>query len=63
MAHSSTQLTRGSTSDPKRTAAIVDRITFEAHIVETGTESYRLRASQRKRAKSQTTADRDRTTP
>ncbi len=50
-------------TDPRLCAAIVDRITFEAHIIETGTESYRLRASQRKRAKSQTTADRDRTTP
>jgi hypothetical protein len=25
--------------------AIVDRVTFNAHIVETGTESYRLRTS------------------
>jgi hypothetical protein len=33
---------------------IVDRITFEAHIVETGTQSYRLRSSQRKHAKSPT---------
>ena len=50
-------------TDPRLYGAIVDRITFQAHIVETGTESYRLRASQRKRAKSQPTADRDRTTP
>lgn len=28
---------------PKRTAAVVDRLTFRAHIIETGTESYRLR--------------------
>jgi hypothetical protein len=26
-------------------AAIVDRLTFNAHIIETGTESYRLRAT------------------
>jgi DNA replication protein DnaC len=40
--------------DPRLVAAIVDRITFNAHILETGTESYRLRtsktASRRKRA-------------
>jgi DNA replication protein DnaC len=36
-------------TDPRLCVA-VDRITFEAHIVETGTESYRLRSSQRKRA-------------
>jgi hypothetical protein len=30
--------------DP-RLAAIVDRVTFNAHIIETGTESYRLRTS------------------
>ena len=29
-------------SDPRLVAAIVDRITFNAHIIETGTESYRL---------------------
>lgn len=41
-------------SDPRLIAAIVDRITFNAHILETGTESYRLRTSKiiarRKRA-------------
>jgi DNA replication protein DnaC len=31
--------------DPRLVAAIVDRITFNAHILETGTQSYRLRAS------------------
>jgi DNA replication protein DnaC len=40
--------------DPRLVAAIVDRITFNAHIIETGTESYRLRTSKtnarRKRA-------------
>lgn len=28
---------------PRLVAAIVDRITFNAHILETGTQSYRLR--------------------
>ncbi len=40
--------------DPRLVAAIVDRVTFNAHIIETGTESYRLRTSRsstrRKRA-------------
>jgi DNA replication protein DnaC len=40
--------------DPRLVAAIVDRITFNAHILETGTNSYRLRtsktSSRRKRA-------------
>nr|WP_276310497.1 ATP-binding protein [Mycobacterium colombiense] len=40
--------------DPRLVAAIVDRITFNAHILETGTELYRLRTSK-------TTARRKRT--
>jgi DNA replication protein DnaC len=40
--------------DPRLIAAIVDRVTFNAHILETGTQSYRLRTSKtttrRKRA-------------
>jgi DNA replication protein DnaC len=40
--------------DPRLVAAIVDRVTFNAHILETGTESCRLRTSKtstrRKRA-------------
>jgi len=40
-------------TDPRLCAAIVDRITFEAHIVETGTDSYRLRTTQRHRTKPQ----------
>ncbi len=28
--------------DPRLVAAIVDRVTFNAHILETGTQSYRL---------------------
>lgn len=31
--------------DPRLVAAIVDSITFNAHIIETGTKSYRLRTS------------------
>ena len=31
--------------DPRLVAAIVDRVTFNAHILETGTQSYRLAAS------------------
>ena len=31
--------------DPRLVAAIVDRVTFNAHIIETGTESYRLRTT------------------
>lgn len=32
-------------ADPRLVAAIVDRLTFHAHIIETGTESYRLRTT------------------
>lgn len=35
--------------DPRLVAAIVDRVTFNAHILETGTESYRLRTSKNTR--------------
>lgn len=39
--------------DPRLVAAIVDRVTFNAHIIETGTESYRLRTTKtRSRRKS-----------
>jgi DNA replication protein DnaC len=41
-------------TDPRLCVAIVDRVTFNAHIIETGTQSYRLRTSKtsnrRKRA-------------
>jgi DNA replication protein DnaC len=40
--------------DPRLVAAIVDRVTFNAHILETGTQSYRLatsKTSSRKRAR------------
>jgi DNA replication protein DnaC len=36
-------------TDPRLAAAVVDRLTFRAHILETGAESYRLRASRTKR--------------
>jgi len=32
-------------TDPRLAAAVVDRLTFKAHIIDTGTQSYRLRAS------------------
>lgn len=40
----------GSTfTDPRLAAAVVDRLTFRAHILETGSSSYRLRTSRAKR--------------
>lgn len=38
-------------TDPRLAAAVVDRLTFRAHIVETGTHSYRLRQSRTGRAR------------
>jgi DNA replication protein DnaC len=35
--------------DPRLVAAIVDRVTFNAHIIETGTQSYRLATSKTSR--------------
>jgi DNA replication protein DnaC len=35
-------------TDPRLVSAIVDRVTFNAHILQTGTESYRLRTSKRR---------------
>src|SRR5260370_39877976 len=32
-------------TDPRLCAAIVDRLTFDAHIIQTGTDSYRLRTT------------------
>ena len=37
-------------TDPRLVAAIVDRLTFRAHIIETGTESFRLRTHPQARA-------------
>lgn len=39
-------------TDARLVAAIVDRMTFRAHIIETGTESFRLRTARRGRGKS-----------
>jgi DNA replication protein DnaC len=36
-------------TDPRLAAAVVDRLTFNAHIVQTGTTSYRLSASRTKK--------------
>jgi DNA replication protein DnaC len=38
-------------ADPRLVAAIVDRVTFNAHILETGNASYRLRTSKTRRTK------------
>lgn len=38
-------------TDARLVAAIIDRLTFNAHIIETGTESYRLKSTQARRAK------------
>ncbi len=32
-------------TDPRLAAAVLDRLTFNAHIIQTGTESYRLRTT------------------
>jgi DNA replication protein DnaC len=40
--------------EPRLVAAIVDRLTFNAHIIETGTESYRLRTTKSTRARKKT---------
>jgi DNA replication protein DnaC len=37
-------------TDPRLCAAIVDRLTFDASIIETGTESFRLRTTKRRRS-------------
>jgi DNA replication protein DnaC len=36
-------------TDPRLVAAIVDRVTFNAHILQTGTDSYRLRTTANRR--------------
>ena len=38
-------------TDARLVAAIVDRMTFQAHIIETGTESFRLRATRTARTR------------
>jgi hypothetical protein len=43
-------------TDPRLCAAIVDRLTFDAHIIETGTKSYRLKTTRKRREKTTATA-------
>lgn len=38
-------------TDARLVVAIIDRLTFNAHIIETGSESYRLKSTQARRAK------------
>jgi DNA replication protein DnaC len=38
-------------TDPRLVAAIVDRVTFRAHIIETGTESFRLKTARRSKGR------------
>lgn len=40
--------------DPRLVAAIIDRLTFNAHIIETGTDSYRLRTTKTSRGRKKT---------
>jgi DNA replication protein DnaC len=42
-------------ADPRLAAAVVDRLTFHAHIIETGTDSYRLRTGRAKKTATKTT--------
>ena len=39
----------GIIADARLVAAVIDRVTFNAHIIETGTESYRHRTSRTRR--------------
>jgi len=41
-------------NDPRLCSAIIDRVTFNGHIIETGTNSYRLRATQQRTQKHKT---------
>lgn len=50
-------------TDPRlAAAAVVDRVTYHAHIIETGTDSYRLRATRAAKKKKGTTADKNQPT-
>ena len=42
--------------DPRLVAAIVDRVTFSAHVIETGSKIYRLRTTKTRSRQSTTTA-------
>ena len=41
-------------TDPRLAAAVVDRLTFRAHIIETGTDSYRLRSARTRKGSPKT---------
>jgi DNA replication protein DnaC len=41
-------------TDPRLAAAVVDRLTFNAHIIQTGTNSYRLTSTQAKKGAANT---------
>ncbi len=43
-------------TDPRLAAAVVDRLTFNAHIIQTGTRSYRLNATRQTKTGTHTTA-------
>jgi DNA replication protein DnaC len=49
--------------DPRLVAAIVDRVTFNAHIIETGTDSYRLRTTRARTRRKQTSPNRPHPSP
>ena len=42
-------------TDPRLAAAVVDRLTFRGHIISTGTDSYRLRATRAAKTNTRTT--------
>jgi DNA replication protein DnaC len=42
----------GIIADARLVAAVIDRVTFNAHIIDTGTESYRHRTSRTRRSRS-----------
>lgn len=41
-------------TDPRLCSAIIDRLTYKAHIIETGTDSYRLRTTKTATTKNDT---------
>src|SRR6476469_4349586 len=49
-------------TDPRLAAAVVDRLTFNAHIIQTGTDSYRLNTTRQRKPPSTTAKEGD-TTP
>jgi DNA replication protein DnaC len=50
-------------TDPRLAAAVVDRMTFRAFIIETGSDSYRLRAARGAKARNSKTTQPDSTRP